>query len=186
MQYYSTVPGYAVTHGVRRVAAIAQLGAMWARSAQLRVGRGCHARPPPWPTPPPSTPPPRRHFTFTPSARSIRHTDPFSFLTDFARGISNLPPCWRTRTWTLQMYLTLDPPSERGHGEIRSLLSPAPTAQRPPSRGGGSNELNDLDSSTILSINPYANIINQPLYASTSRNCSPNPRPEREQRTERP
>lgn len=49
----STVPGYAVTHGVRRVAAIAQLGAMWAHSAQLRVGRGCHARPPPWPTPPP-------------------------------------------------------------------------------------------------------------------------------------
>lgn len=103
--------------------------------------------------PPPSTPPPRRHFTFTPSARSIRHTDPFSFLTDFARGISNLPSCWRT--WTLEMYLTLDPPSVRSHGEIRSLLSPAPTAQRPPSRGGESNELNDLDS--------YDNFINQPL-----------------------
>lgn len=88
----STVPGYAVTHGVRRVAAIAQLGAMWARSAQLRVGRGCHARPPPWPTSPlPNPPPPRHHFTFTPSARSIRQDKPFCFLTDFARGISNRP-----------------------------------------------------------------------------------------------
>lgn len=44
---YSTVPGYAVTHGVRRVAAIAQLGAMWARSAvgtaESRPGVSCAA-----------------------------------------------------------------------------------------------------------------------------------------------
>lgn len=61
-------------------------------TAESRPGVSCAAAALADPPPLTNPPPPRHHFTFTLSARSIRHDKPFCFLTDFARGISNRLP----------------------------------------------------------------------------------------------